>query len=85
MLRCLVFAVGRKLQEGDILVDGGNEWFPNSQRRAEDLESKKIMFVGMGISGGEEGARNGPSLMPGGPKEAFDQLAPILHKCAAQV
>lgn len=72
-------------QEGDILVDGGNEWFPNSQRRAEELESKKILFVGMGISGGEEGARNGPSLMPGGPKEAFDQLAPIITKCAAQV
>lgn len=73
------------LQEGDILVDCGNEWFPNSQRRAKELEPKKIMFVGMGISGGEEGARNGPSLMPGGPKEAYDALAPIITKCAAQV
>ncbi|CAM9470284.1 unnamed protein product [Ectocarpus sp. 12 AP-2014] len=73
------------MEEGDILVDCGNEWFPNSQRRAKELEPKKIMFVGMGISGGEEGARNGPSLMPGGPKEAFDALAPIITKCAAQV
>lgn len=73
------------MEEGDIMVDCGNEWFPNSQRRAEELESKKIMFVGMGISGGEEGARNGPSLMPGGPKEAYDALAPIITKCAAQV
>lgn len=72
-------------QEGDIIVDGGNEWFPNSQRRAKELEEKKILFVGMGISGGEEGARNGPSLMPGGPKEAFDALEPIITKCAAQV
>lgn len=73
------------MEEGDILVDCGNEWFPNSQRRAEELAPKKIMFVGMGISGGEEGARNGPSLMPGGPKEAYDALAPIISKCAAQV
>lgn len=73
------------LQEGDIIVDCGNEWFPNSQRRAEELAPKKIMFVGMGISGGEEGARNGPSLMPGGPKEAYDALEPIITKCAAQV
>ncbi|CAM9698762.1 unnamed protein product [Ascophyllum nodosum] len=73
------------MEEGDIIVDGGNEWFPNSQRRAKELEEKKILFVGMGISGGEEGARNGPSLMPGGPKEAFDALEPIITKCAAQV
>ena len=73
------------MEEGDILVDCGNEWFPNSQRRAKELEAKKIMFVGMGISGGEEGARNGPSLMPGGPKEAYDALSPIISKCAAQV
>eukprot|EP00904_Undaria_pinnatifida_P004644 jgi/Undpi1/14180/HiC_scaffold_9.g03829.m1 len=73
------------LEEGDILVDGGNEWFPNSQRRAKELEAKKILFVGMGVSGGEEGARNGPSLMPGGPREAYDALSPIISKCAAQV
>ncbi|CAM9291881.1 unnamed protein product [Chrysoparadoxa australica] len=73
------------LEEGDMIVDGGNEWFPNQTRRAEELEKKGLMFCGMGISGGEEGARNGPSLMPGGPKAAYDSLEPILLKCAAQV
>merc|ERR1712038_782082 len=73
------------LEEGDVIVDGGNEWFPNTIRRGEELAQKGIMFVGMGISGGEEGARNGPSLMPGGSKEAFDELEPILNSCAAQV
>lgn len=60
--------LSKHLEEGDIIIDGGNEWYPNSVRRGEELEKKKILFVGMGISGGEEGARNGPSLMPGGPK-----------------
>mmetsp|Transcript_24406 Transcript_24406/g.56839 ORF Transcript_24406/g.56839 Transcript_24406/m.56839 type:complete len:488 (-) Transcript_24406:1379-2842(-) len=73
------------LDEGDVIVDGGNEWYPNTIRRGEYLAEKKIMFVGMGISGGEEGARHGPSLMPGGPKEAYDLLEPIITKCAAQV
>lgn len=73
------------MEAGDLIIDGGNEWFPNSIRRAKSLESKKIHFMGMGISGGEEGARNGPSLMPGGPKEAYDMVEPIFTKCAAQV
>ena len=73
------------LEEGDVIIDGGNEWFPNTVRRAEELAKKNILFIGMGISGGEEGARNGPSLMPGGPKEAYDLIAPIITKCAAQV
>lgn len=73
------------MEEGDVIVDGGNEWYPNSVRRAEELQPKGIHFVGMGISGGEEGARNGPSLMPGGPKAAYDLMEPILTKCAAQV
>lgn len=73
------------MQPGDVIIDGGNEWFPNSVRRSKDLESKQIHFIGMGISGGEEGARNGPSLMPGGPKEAYDLIEPIISKCAAQV
>ncbi|GMH49180.1 hypothetical protein TrVE_jg11127 [Triparma verrucosa] len=73
------------MEEGDIIVDGGNEWYPNSIRRSKELEPKKILFVGMGISGGEEGARNGPSLMPGGPKSAYDALHPILERSAAQV
>lgn len=73
------------MESGDLFVDGGNEWFPNTIRRATELEMKGINFIGMGISGGEEGARNGPSLMPGGPKEAYDLMEPIITKCAAQV
>lgn len=73
------------MEQGDIIIDGGNEWFPNSVRRGEELAAKGFQFIGMGISGGEEGARNGPSLMPGGPKEAYDSLEPIIKKCAAQV
>ena len=73
------------MDAGDILVDAGNEWFPNSVRRSEELLLKGIYFFGMGISGGEEGARKGPSLMPGGPAEAYVTLEPILSKCAAQV
>lgn len=80
-----IAALSDFMEAGDILVDGGNEWFPNSVRRASELAPKGIHFVGMGVSGGEEGARNGPSLMPGGPKEAFDALEPIITKCAAQV
>ena len=80
-----IAALSEFMEEGDIIVDGGNEWFPNSVRRAGELEAKGIHFIGMGISGGEEGARNGPSLMPGGPKEAYDAIAPIITKCAAQV
>jgi len=80
-----IAALSEHMEEGDLIVDGGNEWYPNSVRRAADLMPKGLLFVGMGISGGEEGARNGPSLMPGGPKEAYDMLEPILTKCAAQV
>jgi len=73
------------MEAGDVIVDGGNEWYPNSIRRAEELAEKGIHFIGMGISGGEEGARNGPSLMPGGPKEAYDLIEPILLSCAAKI
>ena len=78
-------ALTQHLEEGDIIIDGGNEWYPNSVRRGEELAKKGIQFIGMGISGGEEGARNGPSLMPGGPRSAYDALEPIITKCAAQV
>jgi 6-phosphogluconate dehydrogenase len=73
------------LGPGDILVDGGNALFSDTERRARDLSPKGIQFVGMGVSGGEQGARDGPSLMPGGPREAYDRLAPVLTKIAAQV
>jgi 6-phosphogluconate dehydrogenase len=73
------------LDEGDILIDGGNEFFTETVRRGEALAQKKVLYVGMGVSGGEEGARHGPSLMPGGPRVAYDALAPILTQIAAQV
>lgn len=80
-----IAVLSKYMEEGDIIVDGGNEWYPNTLRRSKELESKGIHFIGMGISGGEEGARNGPSLMPGGPREAYDMIEPIITKCAAQV
>jgi 6-phosphogluconate dehydrogenase len=73
------------LDEGDILIDGGNSLFTDTERRAKDLESAKFTFIGMGVSGGEEGALNGPSLMPGGTERAYQYLEPILTKIAAQV
>ncbi len=73
------------LEPGDILVDGGNSWFLDTERRAKELEGAGIAFVGMGVSGGEEGARHGPSLMPGGPRPASEALEPILTRIAAQV
>jgi len=53
------------LDKGDLIIDGGNEWYQNTERRAEQLKSTGIYYMGMGVSGGEEGARHGPSLMPG--------------------
>jgi 6-phosphogluconate dehydrogenase len=73
------------LEPGDMLIDGGNEWHENTARRAAAAKEKGILYIGMGVSGGEEGARNGPSLMPGGPKEAYQAVEPILTKIAAQV
>lgn len=72
------------LEEGDIMIDGGNEWYENSERRGEALKQKGILYLAMGVSGGEEGARNGPSMMPGGPREAYDAMHDILVKVAAQ-
>lgn len=77
--------LSRCMEPGDVIIDGGNEWFPNSIRRSKFLEPKNIHYIAMGISGGEEGARTGPSLMPGGPIEAYNLVAPILTKVAAQV
>jgi len=77
-------SLSKYMEKGDIIVDGGNTNAKDSVRRADQLEGQGILFCGMGISGGEEGARDGPSLMPGGPKEAYDELEPILTSCAAQ-
>ncbi|AAF39196.1 phosphogluconate dehydrogenase (NADP(+)-dependent, decarboxylating) [Chlamydia muridarum str. Nigg] len=73
------------LEEGDILIDGGNSYYLDSERRYIDLKKKGILFVGMGVSGGEEGARKGPSIMPGGNIEAWPVIAPIFQSIAAQV
>ncbi|MGK7902861.1 MAG: decarboxylating NADP(+)-dependent phosphogluconate dehydrogenase [Hormoscilla sp.] len=73
------------LEEGDTIIDGGNSLYEDTERRTQDLEAKKLGFVGMGVSGGEEGALNGPSLMPGGTPAAYKELEPILTKIAAQV
>ena len=59
------------LDEGDILIDGGNAYFPDTQRRSKELEQKGIRFIGAGVSGGEEGALKGPAIMPGGPEECL--------------
>jgi len=73
------------LDSGDVIVDGGNSFFKDTQRRARDLEAKGLHFIGTGVSGGEEGALHGPSIMPGGSREAYAILAPVLEKIAAQV
>jgi 6-phosphogluconate dehydrogenase len=73
------------LEKGDIIIDGGNSLFTDTQRRGKELEAKGIHFVGMGVSGGEEGALKGPSLMPGGSRESWEIIAPIFRKIAAQV
>jgi len=67
------------------LIDGGNEWYQNTERRGQYLKEKGIHYMGMGVSGGEEGARHGPSLMPGGPAFAYKVVEPIITKIAAQV
>ena len=73
------------LDEGDIIIDGGNSLFDDTARRTRELEPEGFRFIGMGVSGGEEGALNGPSLMPGGTKSSYEYLEPILTKIAAQV
>ena len=73
------------LDAGDIIVDAGNEYFKETERRAAELAPKGIRFFGMGVSGGEEGARHGPSMMPGGDKAAYEELSPVFTKIAAQV
>jgi 6-phosphogluconate dehydrogenase len=73
------------LEPGDILIDGGNSYFQDTRRRFDSLTSKGIRFIGMGVSGGEEGALRGPSLMPGGSEEAYQEIAPLFSKIAARV
>ncbi|SDK00085.1 NADP-dependent phosphogluconate dehydrogenase [Sediminibacillus albus] len=73
------------LDEGDILIDGGNTFFKDTMRRNKELAESGLHFIGTGVSGGEEGALKGPSIMPGGQKEAFEKVQPILESIAARV
>ena len=73
------------LEEGDIVIDGGNTYFTDTDRRVAELAEKGIHFFGMGISGGEKGARFGPSMMPGGDKQAYERLRPVFESIAAKV
>jgi 6-phosphogluconate dehydrogenase len=73
------------LESGDIVIDAGNSWFLDTERRSRDYAQHGLQFVGMGVSGGEEGARHGPSIMPGGSPEAYALLSPVLTRIAAQV
>jgi 6-phosphogluconate dehydrogenase len=73
------------LEKGDIIIDGGNSLFTDSNRRTKDLAAKGILFIGTGVSGGEEGARRGPSIMPGGNPAAWPHVKPIFQAIAAKV
>ena len=73
------------LDEGDVIIDGGNSLFSDTQRRYDELKGTGILFVGAGVSGGEEGARNGPSIMPGGDPDAWPVIEPLLTSIAARV
>ncbi|CAN1241439.1 6-phosphogluconate dehydrogenase, decarboxylating 2 [Linum perenne] len=73
------------MEKGDCIIDGGNEWYENTERRQKAMLEKGLLYLGMGVSGGEEGARNGPSMMPGGSLEVYKYIEDILLKVAAQV
>ncbi|GIO15596.1 6-phosphogluconate dehydrogenase, NADP(+)-dependent, decarboxylating [Cohnella xylanilytica] len=73
------------LDKGDIIIDGGNAYFPDTQRRSKELTEQGFHFIGTGVSGGEEGALKGPSIMPGGPLEAYKLVEPILTGISAKV
>jgi 6-phosphogluconate dehydrogenase len=72
------------LREGDIILDGGNEHYRNTERRQRELEAKGVMWIGMGVSGGYQSARRGPSLSLGGDKEAVEFVLPMLERFAAK-
>ena len=72
------------LDEGDIVIDGGNSWYEDTRRREKDYAESGLRFFGVGVSGGEEGARHGPSLMPGGDSDAYEHIRPIFEAIAAK-
>ena len=73
------------LEKGDVIMDGGNSHYKDTERRYDELKASGIGYLGIGISGGEVGALTGPSIMPGGDQEVYDKVAPILTKIAAKV
>lgn len=80
-----IASLSEYMDSGDTIIDGGNEWYENTERRIVQAQSKGLLYLGMGVSGGEDGARHGPSLMPGGSLEAYSNIENILKKVAAQV
>nr|GME06756.1 6-phosphogluconate dehydrogenase, decarboxylating 2, chloroplastic [Ipomoea batatas] len=80
-----IAALAEHMEPGDTIIDGGNEWYENTERRISEASAKGLLYLGMGVSGGEDGARNGPSLMPGGSHQAYLNVQDILNKVAAQV
>ena len=66
------------LEAGDIVIDGGNSLFTDTNRRFDALKEKRLRFIGMGVSGGEEGALEGPSMMPGGERDAYERIEPMV-------
>lgn len=73
------------LSPGDLVIDAGNSHFKDTERRSKEMAAKNLNFFGMGVSGGEAGARRGPSMMPGGPKDAYERVRPMLDAIAAKV
>lgn len=80
----MIFQIAPHLENGDILIDGGNSHYVDTERRQRELAIKNILYVGAGVSGGEEGARNGPSIMPGGNIAAWEPLRPIFQAISAK-
>jgi 6-phosphogluconate dehydrogenase len=81
----MIDALAPHLEKGDILIDGGNSFFQDTIRRSKALAAKGLQYIGTGVSGGEEGALHGPSIMPGGPREAYEAVEPILKAISAKV
>ena len=73
------------LEEGDLLIDGGNSLYTDTERRVAELESRSFGYIGMGVSGGAKGALEGPSMMPGGTRSAYDAIEGLVSKMAAKV
>jgi len=81
----LIETISPLLEDGDLLIDGGNSLYTDTERRVADLEKKSFGYIGMGVSGGAKGALEGPSMMPGGTRSAYDAIAALVGKMAAKV